>query len=432
MTKILISNAYTWYNKGDAAILIGMFKAIRTYIPDAEITVLSFTPEIDQENYERYNVKVLSRLLGPSLVTKKRHKIFRIINIILKAVKYLLWPKLKIFIDQNEKEILKSYNETDLILACGGGFLGGYNMGSILHLYNIYFGKILKKPVIIYAQSVEPFGNALISTLTKFVLNRIDLITIREKQSFEYLKSLNIKPNIFLTADAAFLVDSIPLEESIKLLEKKGINRKKNKMLVGITVRKWNFSGHKNSNKKFLNYLNAISKAIEYVISSFDARVILFPQVIYAPYDDDRVISNLVKDRLKSSIKEYVTVLTEDYRVEEIKGMIGQMDLFIGTRMHSNIFATSMNVPTIAISYEQKTKGIMEMLDMGNYVVDINTITTYKIISVIDKAWKNKLKIKEVLKMKIEEIKNRALFTAELVNTIRISSANKPFDSTTF
>jgi polysaccharide pyruvyl transferase WcaK-like protein len=40
MTKILINNAYTWYNKGNAAILIGMFQAIRKYFPNAKITII--------------------------------------------------------------------------------------------------------------------------------------------------------------------------------------------------------------------------------------------------------------------------------------------------------------------------------------------------------------------------------------------------------
>jgi polysaccharide pyruvyl transferase WcaK-like protein len=48
--KILITNAYTWYNKGDAAILIGMFKAIRVFIPEAEITVLSILLMVEIKN----------------------------------------------------------------------------------------------------------------------------------------------------------------------------------------------------------------------------------------------------------------------------------------------------------------------------------------------------------------------------------------------
>lgn len=411
--KILITNAYTWYNKGDAAILIGMFKAIRAFIPEAEFTVLSFTPEIDQKEYERYNVRVLGNLFAVSSAKKQKYRIFKMSEIILKAFKYFLWSKLEIPVNQREQEILKAYSNADIILSCGGGFLGGHHLGIIKEVYSIYFGKLLKKPVVIWAQSIEPFGNIATSIFTKFVLNRVDLITTREKRSFEYLKSLNIKPNITLTADAAFLVDNISDEEAINVLEKEGI--KKDKLFIGITVRKWNFPGYKNADKKFLNYLNVISKTIEYIISSMDARVILFPQVIYTPYDDDRTVSHLIKSKLNDSIKERVIVLTDDYRVEELKGMIGQMDLFIGTRMHSNIFATSMNVPTLAISYEQKTDGIMGMLGLEKYVIDINTITTQELISKIDKIWAERADVKKKLEKNIRVMQDKNVDNVRLV-----------------
>jgi colanic acid/amylovoran biosynthesis protein len=414
--NILITNAYTWYNKGDAAILIGMFKAIRVYIPTAEITVLSFTPEIDEKEYRRYNVRVLGNLFAESIAKKQKHKFLKWSQVTLKAFKYFLWLKFKNLGNQSEKEILKAYSDADIILSCGGGFLGGYNVLSITHVYSMYFGKLLKKPVVIWAQSIEPFGNIAVAIFTKFILNRLDLIIVREKRSFGYLKSLNIKPNIAVTADAAFLVDNISAAAAINLLEKRGI--KKNKRLIGITVRKWNFPGHKNADKKFLQYLKVISKSIEYIISNIDATVILFPQVIYAPYDDDRIVSILIKSKLTDSIQEQVIVLTEDYMVEELKGMIGQMDLFIGTRMHSNIFAASMNVPTIAISYESKTEGIMEMLDLEEYVIDINTIKIDESILMINKCWKNRSKIKENLRVKMGKIKKQALFTAELVKNL--------------
>jgi colanic acid/amylovoran biosynthesis protein len=348
-----------------------------------------------------------------SIAKKQKYKIFNVSEVLLKAFKYFLWSKLKIPVNQREKEILKAYSNANIILSCGGGFLGGHHL-AIRHVYSIYFGKLLKKPVVIWAQSIEPFGNIATSIFTKFVLNRVDLITTREKLSFEYLKSLNIKPDIRLTADAAFLVDYISDEEAIKLLEKGGI--KKDKLVIGMTVKKWNFPGHKNADKKFLNYLNVISKTIEYIISSMDARVILFPQVICTSYDDDdRTVSHLIKSKLNDSIKERVIVLTDDYRVEELKGMIGQMDLFIGTRMHSNIFATSMNVPTLAISYQQKTDGVMEMLGLEEYVIDINTINTQELISKIEKIWAERADIKKKLETNIRVMQDKNMDNVRLV-----------------
>ena len=46
MKKITITNAYTWYNKGDAGILLGTVNTLKKIYKDEQIqiNVLSFTP----------------------------------------------------------------------------------------------------------------------------------------------------------------------------------------------------------------------------------------------------------------------------------------------------------------------------------------------------------------------------------------------------
>ena len=60
------------------------------------------------------------------------------------------------------------------------------------------------------------------------------------------------------------------------------------------------------------------------------------------------------------------------------------MDYFIGTRMHSNIFAITSNVKTIAIAYEPKTVGIMDMLGLSSYVIQMGKITEKKLTRLFD------------------------------------------------
>lgn len=415
MTRILVPNSYTWYEKGDAAIAIGMFYALRKHIPNADITLLSSTPEIDAQKYRKYKAKVLRSLLTLS-PTDNSPKLVKGIRLIAKAIKYSLWSKLRFPVDPDERQILSAYAEADIVVSCGGGFLGGYGiiagLASFLHLYGIYFAKLLGKPVIIYGQSVEQLGNILVSTATKFVLNRVDLITVREGVSYDYLKSLGIKPKVILTADAAFLVKSISTEESLRLLAEENIYSEQ-RPLVGMTVRHWNFPGYSDGKTRFSNYLEVVTATIEWLISKMNATVVLFPQVIYSPKDDDRIVSSEIVSKIKH--KANIRVLTKDYSPEELKGTIGQMDLFIGTRMHSNIFALSNGIPTIAISYQKKTDGIMNMLGMSQYVLDMANLTFDDMVRLIQVAWNSRESISSSLKSKIREVQKQALYNAALV-----------------
>lgn len=75
--------------------------------------------------------------------------------------------------------------------------------------------------------------------------------------------------------------------------------------------------------------------------------------------------------------------------------------------MHSNIFATSMKVPTVAIAYEKKTNGIMKTLNLEDYIIEINTITSEKLIKKIEVMMKNNKEIRRHLDNRIQEIRKR-------------------------
>ena len=144
------------------------------------------------------------------------------------------------------------------------------------------------------------------------------------------------------------------------------------------------------------------------------------PQVIING-EDDRSIAREVFQLTRN--KKGFKILTKDYSPEELKGMIGYMDLFIGTRMHSNIFAASTCVPTIAIGYRHKTKGIMEMLGIEKYECEMSTLQFRDIIQKIQDAWTNKETLKESLKIKVEYLQERALYNGELVkNFVQVFS----------
>jgi colanic acid/amylovoran biosynthesis protein len=91
------------------------------------------------------------------------------------------------------------------------------------------------------------------------------------------------------------------------------------------------------------------------------------------------------------------------------------MDLFLGTRMHSNILALSMGVPTVAISYQKKTDGIMEMLELSDYVLDMANLATCDILAAVERAWANRFDLRRQLSERIPNMEQLALRNAELI-----------------
>ncbi|NGY85884.1 polysaccharide pyruvyl transferase [Bacillus megaterium] len=314
-------------------------------------------------------------------------------------------------------DIFNYYKEADIVVSCGGGFLYSHpkyhiEASLIMHLAQIYFATKLDKEVITYSQSIGPFRSSLSKKIANFVLKKVKNITIREDLSRTFLNDIGIS-NSIIVGDSAFsmIADDIETKELIDLDQQK--------FNVGVTVRQWRFPGHENVDQLYSNYIEAVAKSIEHLVKNYNANVYLVPQVTGpTPIEDDRISNSNVWEKLSDGIKGSVIMLDNDFTPQELKAIYSKFNIFIGTRMHSNIFSLSSHVPTVAIAYEPKTTGIMKMLSLSDYVLDINEITTQDMLNTIDKCIVEKENYRIDLTNKIPVIKNEAEKPARMIKSL--------------
>ena len=398
--KIVITNAYTWYNKGDAGILLATIDVLKKVYKDAEFSILSFAPDTDRIKYstDKSIKEVESNILNPH--PYKHTKIGRILAIGKLFFKMLqMQIGLKLFRKNTIKKnkSLELLENADIIVVCGGGFLGGKKLDSLMHIYQIYVDTLFKKPVYVMGNSIEPISNKVVKKYTEGVLKRVDYIFAREKITEEYLKKILPFNKFCRIPDMAFSLED--KEYEFDYMDKL---KKENDIIIGITVRNWNFPNVKDKNKAKENYLKAVADSMDFIIEKYNSVFVFVPQVI-VEFGDDTETAKEIKKIMKNSNK--FVIRNDDYSPYEIKAMASNCDYFIGTRMHSNIFATSMKIPTTAIAYEKKTNGIMETVNMSDYVVEIDTITKEELINTIEKMINNRKEIIKILNKRIPEIR---------------------------
>ena len=291
------------------------------------------------------------------------------IKLAVRAIKISIGLKLNRKNTIKREESLQVLDESDIIIVCGGGFLGGKKLESLMHLYQIDMNTKFNKPVFVMGTSIEPIKNKVIKYYTEKVLKKVDFVYAREEITEKYLNTFLPNEKHMQIPDMAFMLGekygNVPFLDVIK---------KQGKILIGITVRKWNFPNSidpENSRKK---YKNELVKFIENTIEKYNAVFIFIPQVI-VDYASDVDIAKEIKQELKNKYQSSFIIREDDWTPVQIKNVIGQLDFFVGTRMHSNIFATSMKIPTLAIAYEKKTNGIMKSVGLENYVEEIDEIT---------------------------------------------------------
>ena len=83
------------------------------------------------------------------------------------------------------------------------------------------------------------------------------------------------------------------------------------------------------------------------------------------------------------------------------------MDLFLASRLHSGLFTMSYGIPTLMIGYLTKTKGIMEMLDLQEWHLDIGKLDQHSLTIKLEALWQQRIHVSSQLRQKISEALKR-------------------------
>lgn len=449
MTKILIikfNGMYTSHcedNRGSAGVASATIQLLRQCIPDAEFTSLI---QFSEEFANKQGIKVIQNKISAaeslSLGTVVKSSL-DVIRCALWALMHKLFPRASKSLINNT--VLKAYADTDVIIDMSMDLYSQDYIGAlpvVEHSKEILLGILLKKPVVIWAQSPGPFKSKLVAWLVRFTLNRVALILIREEISLANIQKLGVtRPPIHLTADPAFLLEPASPERGREILFKEGF-RENNRPLMGLALG-WNNINWRSGAKWYRRYLRPIyrflmfflperlyglvkkqskqpavphissytqieeaAKIVDFLVTELNANVVLVPHD-YSISGDERIVLGTILNRVTH--RDGVRVLTGEYSAPELKAVIGQCDLFIGGKMHANIAATSIYVPTVAIQYyrhSQKFNGIMRLLGQEKYVCE--HLTLNEVRAKVREVWSERQRIRLELKARMEVIKERA------------------------
>ncbi len=422
--KILVVGTSPFsYNRGLTAIFMGNLKIWKTYFPQGKIFVepsyFSFasTPQASLYNtkYKKDDKIYIIKRTSSNTVTYTVKIFIRIC--LLVAMNMLKRCGLDISRMLYFDKILKIYLESDIVLLANGGDCFSDTTSKSLVKYVLTFMQyiimsMLNKPYIFLPQTVTPFKRQLSEHLAKFVLNKSTLIMARENETAKYLETIGIdKRKIFLIPDMAFVMDPCSLEHINKILKEESVEENQN--VIGITLRDIVKDGNLDK-LTYEKYVDNMRKMIDYLIRHFDATVLLIPHI---GIDHSKREINDVLNGIKNKNRIYC-INRHEYATEELKGIIGRCDLFIGAYMHANIAALSMCVPTVGLGYSYKFQGIFEMMDQKKYVLNHKNLTYEELISKVEDAWNNREKIRKELETITPEIKKQVMFAGELVKEI--------------
>lgn len=415
MKKILILDIGNGLNKGNLALLYSAIDTIKIYSPTAEFSLMYYGNDGSHSNL---NIKE-QHLVG-KVHPKKPKDALRSFLYILHCTSVYALTKFGTNVSISKNSKLFNYYDNDIVVVIGGDTMspsGKYEINTLTPFTNILYALMLGKPTVLYGESFGYYTNPFIASIAKFLFNKTSLILVRDNLSLEYLNGCCLtKPAIYLTADSAFLLPSCSISRIYEIFSIEGITDLK-KPLIGINSSNLiNRQFNKDNTSVNISSIDIMVKVINNLIENLGVNIILVPHV-YEAGNDDRVAASSIFEKIKN--KSNVSMIKNEYSPQELKGIIGKCDLFIGGRMHSTIASTSMLVPTVGIAYSHKMYGIIgNMLGQEKYIVDIKELSYEKLVSTVYDAWNNRLEIKKELESIIPVVKERAMLNGKYVSEL--------------
>lgn len=228
-----------------------------------------------------------------------------------------------------------------------------YNFSKVL-LTNILF-KLSKKKVFIIGCNVGPIYSKWFHMLFKMIFKTSDYTTVRDRQSYELLYSMRVKPsNVFLAPDMVHQFLSIPFQ----LQRDNGIK-------IGISVIDLK---HDDLNKNYISFLLSMITAMKNSNSDISFYIYSFN----TGFEDDRVISESLAAQIDSSFNVKSIVYTGD--IQNFLSIFKLMDYVICSRFHSIILAMNFNIPILPISYSEKTNNYLHTIKYMGVIIDSKSI----------------------------------------------------------
>lgn len=351
---VIVSGYYGFGNIGDDAMLRSIVDNLKEQRPGTSILALSRDPVDTAQNY------------GVSAINRKN--MFKVYSSMRKA---------KLFVYGGGNIIQDSTSSRSLLFYLGTAWLA----------------KKLKLKIMFYANGIGPINKSVNAEHSRKILNMADVITVREKFSFNELKKMGItKPKIALTADAAFAVsiDPAQLSDSSNF---PGISM--DEKYAGFSVRRC--PGLEEQQHK--KYEQAIAEAADYVFSKYGLKPVFIPM----EYNVDILTIKSIVSKMKT--KSWI--ISQNRTVSETFAVIHKMDIMISMRLHALIFAAYLNVPFVGISYQPKVDGFLEYINQPS-AGNVKEINFERLRSKIDNVLQNHEPIKTALETSVESLINKA------------------------
>jgi polysaccharide pyruvyl transferase WcaK-like protein len=369
--SLVVLSGITANNLGDDAMLVATVQDLRILDPEAEIVVLAEHPSRCGPVAAQIDVPILQ---SPQLLVQRfldalptgedpSMLLPQLANEILANRDAIVQSKPVPWLSEQEIEGLRCLLTADGVIDCGGASLTS-------HWKSWFYEKCLDYllapgPLFVSGQGVDRFDLARDRELLVASLSEATEITLRERTSERYLRSIGSEAPMQATGDDTLTLKPAPSARCYRLLHKAGVDT--SRPFLAFQYR--HYLDYEED-----HYYDLFAAFVDAAIRASGLPVVGVP--MHFGVFDERTHLTEVGRRL--TFGDRFHVVRSHLTPAEAKGLMGKAAAAFGISYHSAVFSLSSGTPYLGLyrgaHYTQKMQGLSEMYDLAELAVPIEAM----------------------------------------------------------
>ena len=360
--QILISGSYGTLNVGDEAILAVLVNELIRR--DCDVGVLTYTPE----------------------ATKLRHPAARVVRSgVLRGL----------------PGTVTAIRDADMLVVGGGGIIqDATSLGNLVfHLSRPLLARLLGTPFMLAGVGIGPLNSLISKTIVRWVCNAAASVEVRDGKSRKTLTTLDVSEDqIQEVADFAHLLVMHEKNEMDRdgrnLIDTLRQSKQSNGPLIGLSLRP--AVGGRIRRAQFREsdelQLRQMAETADRLIEVHGAHIVF---VSMHPEQDDSLARQLAKQIQRP---ERFSMISGNLPAATIKTAVAEMDLLLGMRLHSLIFAASAGVVPIGFAYDVKVAAYLQSLGLSRQVLQADSWEPAHVLKIVEQSFRSADRIRDELR----------------------------------
>lgn len=342
MAHLLFAGYFGCGNIGDDAILLGFLHSLQSIDPSHTFEVLSGSPDQTQRDY---NLNAVPR--------------------------------------KDLGRVSDAIRRCDALIFPGGSIFQDVTSTRSVAYYRSLISKAKKhgKKVFLLGQGVGPVTSLIGKMLTKESFTKADLIAVRDPDSLNTLKKLGVQKKIYVTADSALLLETLPSEELAF-----GVGGRK---AIAISAR--DLPGKSDMPKLFAGFSDLLYR------NGFDPHFLTMDQ-----NEDEKLISAVEKLHGGRVLR-----ISKTNSPTTIQMRLARMDGIVSMRLHGAILGLNAGLNPFIVDYDPKTAAFAKLLGLER-PPSATTTTPQKLFDSFSAHFKAQESIGEKVKQSYAELRKLA------------------------